>query len=87
MIGLVVVLVVLLRLHGPAGQEIDVNPNEISSLREPQKGTEGHYFAHGTHCLVKMTNGNTNIVAEDCATVRTMVEELQRRSPKPQEKP
>ena len=86
MISAVVVLVVLLRLHGPAGQEIDVNPNEISSLREPQKGTEDH-FAKGTRCLVKMTNGNTNGVSEDCPTVRALVEEHQRSITKPEEKP
>jgi hypothetical protein len=65
----------LVVLHGPTGQqEIDINPSEISSLREPREGSDGH-FPRGTNCLITMTNGKINAVREDCATVRLMIEQ------------
>ena len=65
---------VFLSLHGPGGQEIDVNPLEITSVREPQEGSEGH-FPKGTRCILKMTNGTSNFVVESCPEVRRLVEE------------
>jgi hypothetical protein len=65
----------LVQLHGPNGQQIDINPHEVSSLREPQKGSDEH-FAKGVRCLIKMSNGAINAVTEDCETVRRMIEEL-----------
>jgi len=66
-------IVVLITLHGPNGQEIDINPHEVSSVREPSAGAEGH-FPKGTRCLVIMTNNRVNAVIEDCETVRMFVE-------------
>ena len=66
----------LIQLHGPNGQQIDLNPHEISSIREPSEGSEGH-FEKGTRCLVFMTNGKVNAVSEDCDTVKIMTEEAQ----------
>jgi hypothetical protein len=63
----------LLVLHGPNGQEIDVNPNEITSLREPRQGSDEH-FAKGVRCLVRMTDGNINTVVEECRAIREMIE-------------
>ena len=64
----------LIQLHGPGGQEIDVNPHEISSLRDPSSDPEGH-FAKGIRCIVFMTNGKALGITEDCDTVRKIVEE------------
>jgi hypothetical protein len=66
----------LIQLHGPDGQEIDVNPHEVASLREPSSISEGH-FPKGVRCVVVMTNGRFNLVKEDCSTVKTLVEESQ----------
>ena len=66
----------LILLHGPGGQEIDINPREIVSLREPSAISEGH-FPKGVRCVVVMTNGRFNLVKEDCSTVKVMVEESQ----------
>jgi len=66
-------IVVLITLHGPNGQEIDINPHEVSSVREPSAGAEGH-FPKGTRCLVTMNNSRINAVIEDCETVRLFVE-------------
>jgi len=64
----------LIQLHGPGGAEIDINPHEISSLREPSEGSEGH-FGPGTQCLIFMTNGKVNAVKEACENIRAMIEE------------
>jgi hypothetical protein len=76
MIFAVVIVFKLIQLHGPDGQEIDVNPHEVASLREPSSISEGH-FPKGVRCVVVMTNGRFNLVKEDCSTVRVMVEESQ----------
>jgi hypothetical protein len=66
----------LIQLHGPDGQEIDINPHEIASLREPSSISEGH-FPKGTRCVVIMTNSRLNLVREDCHTIKVMTEEAQ----------
>jgi hypothetical protein len=67
-------LAIFLELHGPNGQIIEVNPNEISSLRTPQAGSSEH-FAKGVRCIIKMTNSNINAVVETCETVLFMLKE------------
>ena len=65
----------LIQLHGITGDEIDINPHEISSIREPGGvASEGH-FAKGIKCLLFMTNGKVTGVTEDCKTVKIMTEE------------
>jgi hypothetical protein len=71
---MIFLVVVFLELHGPNGQTIDVNPNEITSLRMPQTSASDH-FPKGTHCIIKMTNGNINAVVETCQVVLQMIEE------------
>jgi hypothetical protein len=69
------VLLHMLRLHTPDGQEIAVNPDTVVTLREP-RATE-NYFPKGTRCVINMADGKFNLVAEDCITIRTMLEEIQ----------
>jgi hypothetical protein len=58
----------LIVLHGPGGQIIEINPNEVSSVRAPQAVTRRH-FAPGIRCVITMTNGNFNAVVEPCDQV------------------
>ena len=67
-----VIAVTLIRLTGPAGQRIDINPADVTSIREPRGVDRGHWVA-GTRCLVVMVNGKFIAVTEDCDTVRLMV--------------
>jgi hypothetical protein len=69
----ILVLLHLIQLHGPDGQIIDVNPNEVSSLREPREGSEGH-FPNGTKCIISMTNSKLVFVTEDCELIRMEIE-------------
>jgi hypothetical protein len=65
---------IFLELHGPNGQTIDVNPDQITSLRMPQVSA-GDHFPKGTHCILKMTNSSINAVVETCQAIRHMLQE------------
>ncbi|WP_063685577.1 hypothetical protein [Bradyrhizobium stylosanthis] len=62
----------LLQLHGPSDQLIDINPDQVVSLRKP-RADEGH-FANGVRCLVSTTDGKFSTVTEDCETIRSRIE-------------
>ena len=66
----------LIQLHGPSGQLIDINPDQVVTLREP-RADEGH-FPRGIRCIVNMTDGKLNVVQEDCLTIRSMIEEVRK---------
>jgi hypothetical protein len=59
-------------LHGPGGQELYVNPEQITSIREPV-GTDLRHFPRGTHCVVVTTSGKFLAVREPCAEVRDLI--------------
>lgn len=68
-----ILLVALIYLHGPGGQPIFINPDEVVSVRKPRPD-EGH-FSKEVHCLVNTADGKFATVVEDCDTVRVMVED------------
>ena len=57
----------LILLHAPDGQEIELNPREISSIREPRE--EDRQVHHDINCIVTMTNGKFFGVIENCKDV------------------
>jgi hypothetical protein len=63
-------VIMLVRFTGPDGGRIDVNSVEVTSVREPRG--QGH-FAHGTNCVVVMSNGKFIGVREGCDEVRRML--------------
>jgi len=72
-----ILALVFVELHGPTGQVLEINPAEVSSLREPLDESVGrHHWGRGTHCVVVMANGGFNAVAEDCATVLKKLEQV-----------
>jgi hypothetical protein len=62
----------LILVHAPDNQIIEINPHEISSIREP-RDAEG-YWQKNVRCVLSMTNGKFIAVVEDCKTVVEMVE-------------
>lgn len=60
-----VLALLLVQLTGPDGQRIDLNPQEITSVREPRGG-----FDKEIHCLIHMADGKFIAVIETCAQVR-----------------
>ena len=60
--------IALVELHSPDGRQvIYVNPEEVSSIREPQVRS---HLAPGARCILFVTNGNFIAVHEDCVAVR-----------------
>jgi hypothetical protein len=56
--------VILIRLHGPEGQDIYVNPQAVVSVRAPRRtDTVGPQL----HCLLHTTDGKYIAVVETCA--------------------
>jgi hypothetical protein len=66
--------VLLVTLHAPGGQPVYVNPENVSSVREPRTINRTH-FAPGTKCVLIMTNGLMVSVVEGCAEVFARLQE------------
>ena len=69
------IVIHLILVHAPDGREIEVNPKEISSLRNRQDA-DGH-FAPNVKCVLSMTNGKFIATMEDCKTIVEMVEKAE----------
>jgi len=67
--------VLMLTLHAPGGVEVDVAPDQVTSLRNPPtKGDRGSHFPPEANCLVGLADGKAVPVIETCETVRPMME-------------
>lgn len=73
-----VILIVwrLLILHAPNGDEIDVNPMEITSIREKHGDEDNKLVTKEVQCLINMSDGKYVSVTEPCDTVRQMIRDL-----------
>jgi len=60
-----------LLLHGPSGEVIQINPEQVTVLRSPGDRT---HFIDGANCMISMTDGKFVAVAEDCATVLKLMD-------------
>lgn len=70
---LIIVAIALVQLTGPNGrQRIDINPAEVTSIRDSHDAREGH-LAKGTKCVVVMTSGKFVAVSESCEEVRKRI--------------
>ena len=65
----------LIVLHGPNNQFFEINVDEISSVRSPRLDANRH-FPHGTRCVITMTNGKFNAVAETCEMADQMIKQV-----------
>jgi len=63
----------LILVQAPGNQAIEINPRQISSIREP-RDTEGQHWQKDVRCILSMTNGKFIAVVEDCKTIVEMVE-------------
>ena len=62
----------LIVLHGPNNQYLEINIDEISSIRVPRAVD---HFHKGTRCLITMTNGRLNTVMETCDMVDQLIKQ------------
>lgn len=58
----------LVQLHGPNGQLIEINRDEVVSLRQP-RGDEKHFHSD-VRCLVFTSDGKFTGVQESCTEVQ-----------------
>jgi len=72
MLGAILALT-LVEFHAASGQLIEINPAEVSSLRAPLD-IKGHW-APGVHCIIVMSNGGFNGVAESCAAAEQKLQD------------
>ena len=61
----------LIMLHTVDGQEVYVNPREVTSLKG--KGS-GEHFTPGANCLINLVDGKFVAVKETCNLVREEIE-------------
>jgi hypothetical protein len=61
-------------LHGPDNQPIDINPDQVVSVRQP-RASEGH-FQKGIRCLVITADGKFVAVMETCDEIRNKIGQL-----------
>lgn len=66
MAGPILLVIMLVQFHGPTGERIDVNPAEVTGVRE----SHGQLLAEGVKCVVGLTNGKYVSLGDDCETVR-----------------
>ena len=62
----------LIILHGPNNQFLEINVDEISSIREPRAVSQRH-FPKGIRCVITMTNGHFNAVTDTCEAVDKLI--------------
>jgi len=62
----------LLRLTGPDGQVMELNVDQVVSLREPRGELKGH-FHKDIKCLIHTTDGKFIAVLEPCAVVHELM--------------
>lgn len=78
-------VVYLIHVHGPDGeQEIEVNVQEISSIRQPREGSTEN-FAEGTRCILYMSNSKFIMTAETCREIVKKIAALD--EPNPEKRP
>jgi hypothetical protein len=64
----VLVAATFIQLTTPDGNELDVNANEVSSVRAPVSSPGK--WPKNTKCILFMNNGRFNAVEEECRVVR-----------------
>jgi len=64
--ALLVVALELMQLTGPDNQAIEVNPEQVVSVREPRVN---EHFAPNVHCLLHTTDGKFIAVIQTCVQV------------------
>lgn len=70
--AILLIAVLLIQLTGPEHQVIELNPEQIVSMRTPRVV---EHFAPGSHCLIHTSDSRIVLVQETCDVVRHMIED------------
>jgi hypothetical protein len=69
---MIALLCSLIALHGPEGQLIYLNPEQIVSVRQPRGLNTGHWPA-GVKCLVTTVDGKYITTLETCPQIKELL--------------
>jgi uncharacterized protein YlzI (FlbEa/FlbD family) len=71
------IVVILITLHAPNGDKIDINPDAITAMRDraPQHDLDESLMVKGVECLISMSDGKNIAVAEHCDKVRELIKQ------------
>jgi hypothetical protein len=69
-------MIVLVTFTGPEKQQIDVNPEQVVSLRN--RRDDGGYYHPAVRCIIHTADNKFIAVTEDCEAVRRKLEGKQR---------
>jgi hypothetical protein len=75
LVRLIITSVAFVPLHGPGGQGIVLNVEEISSIREIV--ADDSTYHESIHCVIVMTNGKAIGIVETCIDALKLIEEAQ----------
>jgi hypothetical protein len=72
---MLILAVVLISLHAPNGDRIDINPDTITSMhgRVPQRKGDAALMAKEIECLINLSDGKYVSVVEKCDEVRELI--------------
>jgi len=85
-IRLIISSVHFIFVHSPGGEEIAINSEEISSIRQVREDDQYHYH-EDVHCVIVMTNGRAIGTAEVCREVIRLLAEADAKSRRVIEEP
>jgi uncharacterized protein YlzI (FlbEa/FlbD family) len=63
----------LVALHGPDGQQVWINAQQITSIRQPLPADVDQHFPARTRCVVVMVSGKFVATRESCDEVRALI--------------
>jgi hypothetical protein len=71
------IAVILIILHAPNGDEININPDNIASMRDraPQHDSDDSLMVKGVECMISTSDGKNISVVEHCEKVRELIKE------------
>jgi hypothetical protein len=70
---------IMIVLHAVDGRELDINPSQVTSMREasaPDTPVVDKRFAANVRCMVSLADGKFITVVEECATIRAMLHDV-----------
>lgn len=72
---LILAAVELITLHLVDGRAAVINPQQVTQMQQPrEEGQSGKQLHGSVKCVIRFTDGGYLSVAEDCATVRKLME-------------
>ncbi|UGY16371.1 hypothetical protein HAP48_0002045 [Bradyrhizobium septentrionale] len=67
-----VVALRLVSFHGPDGYAVEINPDQVTTLRASREADQqSKFFTSEVHCMIGLTDGKFVTVSESCEEVRS----------------